>query len=206
MFVPYRVFVHRSVSRSVENREAAVSKPRFGLDRSLIVTEHLPRHSPPGNIREHFQIPTEVYDASGPILTVVCGVLLMGGLNAAPVPKTKEKTTEEKLAGKWKLVKTDATLPNYEFVIEYKPKGELAFIRTPKEGKASVSEGKYKVDGEKIEWTVKEGGEDRGETSKIKKLTDDRLILEDPDGLKEEFERVVEKKEKEKENPKKDDK
>jgi uncharacterized protein (TIGR03066 family) len=142
-----------------------------------------------------------------PILTVVCGVLLMGGLNAAPVPKTKEKTTEEKLAGKWKLVKTDATLPNYEFVIEYKPKGELAFIRTPKDGKGSVSEGKYKVlDGDKIEWTVNEFGNERGETSKIKMLTEDKLILEDPDGLKEEFERVVEKKEKEKENPKKDDK
>jgi uncharacterized protein (TIGR03066 family) len=142
-----------------------------------------------------------------PILTAVCGVLLVGGLNAAPVPKEKEKTTEEKLLGKWKLVKTDTVLPDeFEFVIEYKPKGAMSFIRTPKEGKVSVSEGKYKVDGEKIEWTVKEGGEDRGETSKIKKLTDDRLILEDPEGIKEEFERVAPKKEPKKDAPKKDDK
>ncbi|QJW99595.1 hypothetical protein [Frigoriglobus tundricola] len=143
-----------------------------------------------------------------PILTAVCGVLLAGGLNAAPVPKAKDKTTEEKLIGKWKLVKTDTNLPEgAEFVIEYKPKGALAFIITPKEkdGKPTVHEGKYKVVGdEKIEWTINEDGNERGETSKIKKLTDERLLLEDPEGIKEEFEKVVEKKEPQKEAPKKD--
>jgi uncharacterized protein (TIGR03066 family) len=140
-----------------------------------------------------------------PILTVVCGAFLMGGLSAAPVPKVKEKTNEEKLAGKWKLVKTDGpALPDgYEFVLEYKPKGALAFVRTPKDGAPSVSEGKYKVDGDKIEWTINEGGAERGETSKIKTLTDEKLVLEDPDGIKEEFEKVVEKK-KEKDAPKKE--
>jgi uncharacterized protein (TIGR03066 family) len=143
-----------------------------------------------------------------PILTAVCGVLLMGGLTAAPVPKDKEKTTEEKLAGKWKLVKTDATLPeDYEFVMEYKAKGMLEFVRTPKEGKPVVSEGKYKVvDGDKVEWTINEFGNERGETSKIKTLTADKLVIEDPEGIKEEFERVPEKKEKEKDAPKKDEK
>ncbi len=142
------------------------------------------------------------------ILAAVCGVLLVSGLNAAPVPKAKDKTTEEKLIGKWKLVKTDTSLPEgFDFVIEYKAKGAMAFIRTPneKDAKPVVSEGKYKVvDGDKIEWTVTEGGDERGETSKIKKLTDDRLILEDPEGVKEEFEKVVEKKEPKKEAPKKD--
>ena len=144
-----------------------------------------------------------------PILTAVCGVLLVSGLNAAPVPKEKEKTTEEKLAGKWKLVKTDGTLDtNSEFVIEFKPKGALAFIRTPTEGKPSVAEGKYKVvDGDKVDWTVNEGGNERGEVSKIKVLTADKLVLEDPDGIKEEFEKVVEKKkDAKKDDPKKDDK
>ena len=143
-------------------------------------------------------------------LTAVCGVLLAGGLTAAPVPKAKEKTTEEKIAGKWKLVKTDGTLSTeFDFVIEYKPKGVMTFTRTPqkgKEGKEFVSEGKYKADADKIEWTVTEGGSDRGETSKIKTLTEDKLVLEDPDGLKEEFEKVVEKKEPKKDEPKKDEK
>ena len=137
-------------------------------------------------------------------LATMFGVFLAGGLTAAPVPKDKEKTTEEKLAGKWKLVKTDAVLPaDYDFFIEYKPKGAMSFIRSTKNGE-STSEGKYKVNSEKMEldWTVDEGGNERGEVSKIKKLTEDKLVLEDPDGIKEEFERVVEKKEEKK--PKKD--
>jgi uncharacterized protein (TIGR03066 family) len=149
-----------------------------------------------------------------PILAAVCGVFLLGVLNAAPIPKVKEKTTEEKLAGKWKLVKTDGTFSTeYEFFIEFKAKGEMAFVRVPKDKDAemSVSDGKYKVTAaDKVEWTVNEFGNERGETSKIKVLTDDKLVIEDPDGIKEEFERVVEKKkpekEKEKENPKKDEK
>ena len=133
------------------------------------------------------------------ILTAVFGVLLASGLSAAPVPKVKEKTTEEKLIGKWKLVKTDGTLPDeYQFIIEYKPKGVMAFHRIPKEGKPSVSEGKYKVNAEKMEmdWTVNEGGNERGETSKIKTLTEEKLVIEDPDGVKEEFEKVKEEKKK----------
>lgn len=140
-------------------------------------------------------------------LAAVFGVMLTGGLTAAPVPKdkAKEKTTEEKLTGKWKLVKSDMALPDdYDFVIDYQAKGKMQFIRTPKEkdAKPVVSDGKYKVNNEKmeIEWTVNEFGNERGETSKIKKLTDDKLIIEDPEGVKEEFDRVVEKKK----EPKKD--
>jgi uncharacterized protein (TIGR03066 family) len=144
------------------------------------------------------------------ILTAVCGALLVSGLSAAPVPKDnpkdKEKTTEQKLIGKWKLVKSDQPLPaDLDFFIEYKPKGALVFIRVPKDGEQASSEGKYKLDGDtKLEWTVNEGGTERGETSKIKTLTADKLILEDPDGIKEEFEKVAEKKEPKKDKPKKD--
>jgi hypothetical protein len=58
--------------------------------------------------------------------------------------------------------------------------------------------------GDKIEWTVNEFGNERGETSKVKTLTETKLIIEDPDGIKEEFEKVVEKKEPKKDTPKKD--
>ena len=76
----------------------------------------------------------------------------------------------------------------------------MSFTRAPRQGgEPSVSPGKYTVinDG-KIEWTVNEGGDERGEASKIT-LTENKLVLVDPDGLREEFERVVEK-------PKKDGK
>ncbi len=139
------------------------------------------------------------------ILSAAFGVLLAGGLTAAPVPKMKEKTTEEKLVGKWKLVKSDNKLPPYEFVIDFKGKGELAFIRNPPKGGPGgvvVSEGKYTVlADEKVDWKVNEFGKERGETAKIKMLTADKLVLEDPAGIKEEFERVVEKP---KDDPKKD--
>ena len=134
----------------------------------------------------------------------LCGVLLAGGLTtAAPVPKMKERTTEEKLVGKWKLVKTDNNLPGtYDFFIDFKGKGALSFTRVPtKGGRPTVSDGKYTVIGDdKVDWKVTENGRERGETAKIKMLTADKLVIEDPAGIKEEFERVVEKKE----EPKKD--
>lgn len=123
--------------------------------------------------------------------------VMAGGSLAAPIPKMKERTTEQKLIGKWKLVKTDGTLPaTYEFVIEFKPKGELAFIRTPMNGngKPSVAEGKYKLIGDdKVDWKVNENGNERGEVGKIKLLNQDKFIMEDPAGIQEHFERVVEK-------------
>jgi uncharacterized protein (TIGR03066 family) len=133
--------------------------------------------------------------------------LLAGAASGAPIPKAKEKTTEEKLAGKWKLVKTDAKFQgNYEFLIEYKPKGEMVFYRNFMNGQSLVSEGKYKVlEGEKIDWTVNENGNERGEVSKIKTLTAEKLVIEDPEGIKEEFEKVVDKKDEKKEDKKKDE-
>lgn len=145
------------------------------------------------------------------LAALTAGLLLAGQSVAAPIPKedkAKKKTTEEKVMGKWKLVKTDAQLPEgFEFVIEYGAKGKLTFTRTAtddKDAKPFVSEGKYEVKGDdKIDWTISEGGNERGEVSTIKTLTDDKLVIEDPDGIKEEFERVVEKKKDEKK--KKDD-
>lgn len=131
------------------------------------------------------------------LLAAACGGLLASGLSAAPIPKMKEKTTNDKLIGKWKLVKSDVMVSTtYEFYIHFKPNGEMAFLRVPLEegGPNSVSDGKYKVTKvDEVAWTVNENGNERGETSKLKTLTDNKLIIEDPDGIKEEFEKVVEK-------------
>jgi uncharacterized protein (TIGR03066 family) len=140
------------------------------------------------------------------ILTVVCGAVLASGLLAAPVPKMKEKTTEEKLVGKWKLVKSNGKAVTFDFIIDFKAKGELAFIRTF-QGMSNVSDGKYTVLGDdKVDWKVSEGGRERGEIGKIKLLNADKFVMEDPNGIQEEFERVVEKKEEpKKEEPKKEE-
>ena len=65
-----------------------------------------------------------------------------------------------------------------------------------KDGEKMKFEGKYKVlDGEKIDYEMSQpSGETKQEVLKIKKLTDDELDTEDPDGIKDEFKRVKEKK------------
>ncbi len=118
------------------------------------------------------------------------------------------KETETKLLGKWKLVKSDLGDAGEEskFFIVYKEKGEMEFVRDGGDEK-QVFKGKYKVtDADKIDWTVEEFGQERGEVSTVKELTDKKLVIEDPQGVKEEFEKVVEKKKDEKKEDKKDKK
>lgn len=122
---------------------------------------------------------------------------------AAPVPKDKKKTVEDRILGTWKLAKTDAgVVASYTFTITFKKGGEMAFTRTysgddippstsPGKFKTTEPDEKYKFGS--IDWTVKEGNRERGEVSKILELTDDVLEFEDPDGRKEKFERVKEK-------------
>lgn len=131
------------------------------------------------------------------------GVFLLTAF-AAPIPKEKKKTVEEKIVGTWKLVKTDSgEVSGYTFTITFKKGGEMAFTRTyegndipartsPGKFKAGEPDDKYKLGS--IDWTVKEGNSERGEVSKILKLTDEEMEFEDPDGLKESFVRVKEEK------------
>lgn len=132
--------------------------------------------------------------------------LALGFTAAATARDEKAKTIEEKLLGTWKLVKSDAPLgEGFTFTITYKKGGEMLFTRTfdDKDTPKQVSKGTFKVKepDEKnkngaVDWKVKEGDEERGEIGKILKLTEKEFVMEDPEGLKETFERVVEKDEK----------
>ena len=123
---------------------------------------------------------------------------------AAPVPKDRKKTVEDKIVGTWKMVKTDASVVmGYTFTITFKKGGEMAFTRSYPDNDIPprTSPGKFKAgepdDKNKlgtIDWTVREGDADRGEVSKILELTADVMEFEDPDGRKEKFERVKEEK------------
>ena len=117
----------------------------------------------------------------------------------------KKAETEKKLLGKWKLVKSDMGDAPGNFFILYKAKGAMEFHRGDED--PTVFKGTYKVTaGDKMEWEIDEDGNKRGEESIIKKLDDKSLIIEDPAGIKEEFEKVVEKKKDEKKEDKKEDK
>lgn len=116
----------------------------------------------------------------------------------------KAKSLEEQLIGKWKLVKSDGNEPEGPFYIVYKKGGQLEF-HIGEGDNVTIHKGKYKaIDADKdnklgtIDWTIDEGGGERGEVSKINELKADKLAFTDPQGVKEEFERVKEKKEEKK--------
>lgn len=120
----------------------------------------------------------------------------------------KAKSLEDQLLGKWKMVKSDGNDTEGNFHIVYKKGGVMEFhIGTGDD--AVIHKGKYKaIDADKdnklgtIDWTIDEGGSERGEVSKINELSADKLAFTDPQGVKEEFERVKEKKEEKKEDKK----
>lgn len=139
--------------------------------------------------------------------TVVAIILLLTPpLLAAPVPKAKAPTLDQKLLGKWRMVASRGNpLPTSTFHIVYLKDGELEFRNEFGDGKASVSKGTYKVgeptDENKlgtIDWKINQGGAERGEVSRITELSDDILEFKDPEGVVERFERVKEEKKEEK--------
>lgn len=144
------------------------------------------------------------------LVAAAVGLAAVAG-TAAPVPKDKKaKSVEEKILGKWKLVASQGQAqPNSSFRVVYLKDGEMEFRHEYTGQAPSVSKGKFKTaepdDTNKfgtIDWTVKEGGGERGELSRITELSDDILEFKDPDGLVERFERVKEDKDEKKEEKK----
>ena len=128
------------------------------------------------------------------LLVVLVLALVPVALSSAPIPKKlKNRSAVEQLLGNWALTNKNA---GYRFTIEYKRDGELEFHRVFNNNRKTTSLGSYTFDEPNeenplgsITWKVKEGGSERGETSKITKLTDTHLTFVDPEGLVEEFER-----------------
>ena len=120
-------------------------------------------------------------------------VLLFGSALAAPVPKEKPKlTTAEKLVGVWKLAVTDAKLPDGTVVtVEFTADGALVLRMSIDKTANSVSRGTFKADADKIHYTIESAGGERKETLTVKTLTDDTLVVVDPDKKREEFRRVM---------------
>ena len=112
-----------------------------------------------------------------------------GWLTAAPVPKQRLSTTEQ-LVGTWKLTKSDTdNAGGYTFTVEFSKDGKMKAQYMFNDSTQTI-EGTFKADGNKIEYTLG----DRGETLTIEKITEDELIVIDPEKKKEEFVRVVVKK------------
>jgi uncharacterized protein (TIGR03066 family) len=111
---------------------------------------------------------------------------------AAPVPKEKPKTDAERIVGTWKMVKASNGAEKGRTVIaEFTKDGKLV-LRRSVNGQPGESEqtGTYKVKDGKLEYTFGEGDEAVTATDEIKKLTDDELVVVDPNKVQEEFARV----------------
>ena len=126
-------------------------------------------------------------------------VFFGSSLSAAPVPqdKDKEKSNAEKLIGKWKLSNTSGDFPkDGTAIVEYTKDGKMTITITIGDNSVEMK-GKYKLDKDKIDYTVKlPNGEDKTEILTIKKLTEDELVTTDPDDIKEEFKRAKPEKKK----------
>ena len=121
-------------------------------------------------------------------------VLLSAGTRA------QEKVDYAKLiVGKWEATKADAGTIPVGTIVEFTKDGKMTVKHTPKEkgAKTTTLNGKFKAEGEKIDYTIDDGaGGTRGEILTIKKLTDDELVTVDPEGVQEDFKRAKEKEKK----------
>src|SRR5436309_3232157 len=106
-----------------------------------------------------------------------CGVaavlMISAGLTADD--KKDEKIDAKKLVGKWEPGdgKKDAKV-----TIEFTKDGKLQIV-AEFNGKSEKAEGTYKLDGNKLDVTLKLGGQEQKETLTVLKLTDDELTTED---------------------------
>lgn len=114
----------------------------------------------------------------------------------APVPK--ERADAEKIVGTWKLVRsTSPNTPNLNVGLEMElaASGKLTLRQSVNNGPVQIYEGEYKVNKNELPYSVNyPGGGRKSETLTIKKLTETELVVVDPDGIQEEFERVKPKK------------
>lgn len=125
------------------------------------------------------------------LFSTVWLICIASAIHAQDDPK--DKLNADKLVGTWQLVKSDEQLPDdVVFFVDLAADGKMSVRMEMKGTKESITmKGKYKVDGNKIDYTLMlPGGEKKQEILTIKKLTDNELITVDPDGIKEEFKRV----------------
>lgn len=123
-------------------------------------------------------------------IAALVAVTLMTPASAAPVPKVIPKTNAEKLVGTWKLTKSSRGPDvNVTLFVDFEKDGTLTIRQSDEGDEEEVYKGKYRVEGGKIPYSVHRGDTEHAETLTIKKLTDDELIVVDPDNIQEDFKR-----------------
>lgn len=106
----------------------------------------------------------------------------------------QDAPTADKIAGKWKLTKTDTELPpGLTIVADFQKDGKLKVSVTFMEKTQDVA-GTWKLDGKKLSITTKEGDKDKTETAEVTKLSATEMETKDEKGKVDTFAKVKEEK------------
>jgi uncharacterized protein (TIGR03066 family) len=123
----------------------------------------------------------------------IVGAVAVAFVFAGAARADDKKIDPAKLVGKWELTKSGAgELPKGTIVVFTKDNKVTVSI-TAKDMKLDIA-GTYKIDGDKITFTIKMGDVESSETNTIKTLTDDMVVFVDKDGKEDELTKVKEKK------------
>ena len=112
---------------------------------------------------------------------------------AAPAFAADEKFDSEKLVGTWKLTKSKSLPPGASAVVEYLKDG-TATLKVDIMGMKLEFKGKWKIDGNKLIITMKEGEKEKEDIDTITKLTADELVSKNKDGDEDTWAKVKEEK------------
>jgi uncharacterized protein (TIGR03066 family) len=97
----------------------------------------------------------------------------------------------KKIIGLWEVTKGEGAPPGS--TVEFSKDGKLKVHAKVGDKEINI-DGTYKVEGDKLTVTLTFEGKTIMETNKIKKLTEQQLIVEDEKGKVEEFKRIEKKK------------
>jgi uncharacterized protein (TIGR03066 family) len=129
---------------------------------------------------------------------VGCVLVAVLAFSATTVAQEKGKIDGKLLVGKWSP-KEDKKGP--AMTLEFLKDGKLS-LAVEFGGKKETIEGAYKLDGDKLDVSMKFGGEEKKETLTVKKLTADELETTDSKGKTDAFTKVKEEKKEEKKEKK----
>lgn len=103
-------------------------------------------------------------------------VALVVSASASADDKDK-KIDAAKLVGKWEVTKATQPIPPGS-VIEFTKDGKVILSGKTPDGQDFKLEGKYKLDGDKLNTKIDVMGQESEDTDTVKKLTDDEMELE----------------------------
>lgn len=88
-----------------------------------------------------------------------------------------KKVDAAQLVGKWEVTKATQMIPPGS-VVEFAKEGKVTVTFKGPDGKEKALEGKYKLDGDKLNTKFTVDGETHEDTDTVKKLTDEEMELE----------------------------